>query len=168
MNNEDTVKPLNDDDVNNEMKLIEKMDKKFTNELFILFSNTLSSILSITLEKCSNDDSEYVEIIRLRRIINLVPVEEKFIRTKDKVWNVRKQILDKNEKYFIEKDYSKLIKKDHNQYFIETLTDIVKNRFDELNNAEKDLYWQKAAILLNCVGKYKKAVMEINKKTHLV
>lgn len=156
------VKALSENDVENEMKDINRMDPKFTNEIFTSFSNGINSVLALALKECV-DESEIVEIEQLRRILSLCPLEEKFIRAKDKIWAARLHILNKNEDYFIKKDYSKMIKRDGNQAFLETLTEIVKDKFTSMNQESKDIYWKKAAFLLQCVARFKKAQKDCNK-----
>lgn len=158
-----TAVPLNEDDVNNEIKVLNMMDSEFTNKLFTDFSNTINSILTMALKQ-SETDMEKVELDRLCRILRLCPVEEKFIRAKDKIWNVRQHIANKNANYFIEKDYSVMIKKDGNQSFLETLTDIVRDRFEDMNDKEQALYWEKANKLLHCVILYKKELKRLSIK----
>ena len=51
-----------------------------------------------------------------------------------------------------------MIKKDGNQAMLESLVEIVKNTYEDMSVAEQDKYWQKAAILLNCVAKFRKAM----------
>ena len=145
------------DDINIELKKIARLDVKFTNEIFRSYTNAINSMLALALKQ-SVDEDEAVEIEQLRRVIMLCPLEEKFIRTRDKIWGARKHIVNRNADYFLKKDYSKIIKRDANQAFIEALIEIVKNRFETLDDEMKEAYWQKAAYLLNCVVRFKKAI----------
>ena len=106
----------------------------------------------------TTDDLEIVELERIKRLINFTPKDEKFIRSKGKVWAVRDHILNKDAKYFLEKDYSTIIKKDHNQAMLETLVELIKEKFENMNDKEQNFYWQKAALLLNCVVRYKRLI----------
>jgi len=153
-------KPLDEDDVRNEMKLIGRLPEKFTNDIFNSYSQGINSVLALVLTQC-DDDEDAVEIEQLRRVIGMCPLEDKFIRTKGKVWAVRKHIINKNASYFLDKDYSKMIKRDGNQAFIESLMEIVKSRFTELSKADQDMYWKKAALMLNTVARFRKAMSEL-------
>lgn len=154
------VRAMSDDDVRNEMKVISKMPEVFTNSLFHGYSATIQSIVALALAHC-DDDEDAAEIDSLRRLVKLCPLEELFIRTKDKVWAVRNHILGKNASYFLEKDYSGMIKQDSNKAFIETLMEIIKTNFQELDTSDQNEYWKKAATLLNYVGQFKKKMNEL-------
>jgi CII-binding regulator of phage lambda lysogenization HflD len=157
------IKALSEDDVAKEIKDINKMESKFTTEIFTSFSKGINSVLSVAMKQCT-DESEIVEIEQLRRVLSLCPLEEKFIRTKDKIWAVRKHIINKNADYFLKKDYSKIIKRDSNQAFIESLMEIVKDKFSGMDIESQNIYWKKAAYLLNCVARFKKAQVECSSK----
>jgi predicted choloylglycine hydrolase len=160
-NTEFKIKPLTDADVAQTIKRIADADANELNDIYNKYANAILSILTMG-QKQTKDEDELVELDRLKRIINLTPSDERFIRTKDKVWAVREHIINKNAKFFIERDYSAAIKKDHNQGFIETLISIIKYKFTQLTKTEQDFYWKKAAILLNCVARFKKAVGEFD------
>jgi hypothetical protein len=154
---------LSEDDVRNEMKLIAMLPEKFTNEIFVSYSQCINSILALVLKQC-DDDEEAVDIEQFRRVLQMCPLEEKFIRTKGKVWVSRHHIINKNAVYFLNKDYSKLIKRDGNQALIESLMEIVKARYGEISTSNQEMYWSKAAKLLNIVARFRKAMSELRKK----
>jgi len=155
-----TVKPLSDSDVTSLLEKISQCDSKITNPLFIEYSNTLNSLLSIIVTQLE-EESEIVELERVKRILSLCPLEEKLLRTKDKIWNVREHILAKNKDYFLNKDYSSLIKQDSNKAFIENIMEIIKDNFNDLSEKEQAAYWIKAKKLLNIVARFKKAIGEV-------
>lgn len=157
------IRALSENDVLGEMKMIERLPKKFTNDIFVSYSQCINSILALVLKQCYDDD-DAVEIEQLRRVLQICPLEDKFIRTKGKVWAVRHHIVNKNAKYFLEKDYSKLIKRDGNQAFIESLMEIVKFSYNDLSASDQDMYWCKAAKMLNIVARFRKAMSDIRKK----
>jgi len=165
MNNNSIAKPLSDDDVSKLMKKISLCTKEEITELsniFVEFSNTLNSIISIALDqaKDSGDEEDITELERARRIIGMCPLEEKLIRVKDKVWNVHEHIINKNAKFFLDRDYSGMIKKDQNKAFIEALMEIVKNNFEDLPKEHQDHYWKKAKKLVKLVAKFKKIIKD--------
>lgn len=152
------AKPLSESDIDKARQLVyqlpaDKQDQ--VNQLFRDYSNLVMTILSHA-EATTADEEDKVEIDRLRRILGFCPIEEQFFRTKDKVWNVRHHILNRNAKYFLDRDYSSMIKKDGNQAMIETLVDIVKSKFDEMSTSEQDFYWRHAIQLLLKVTEFMK------------
>lgn len=156
---EEKLKPLSDEDVERTLQRIAKANVEELNDIYRTYANTINSMISVALKQ-TEDESDLVQLERLKRIINLTPEDERFIRSKDKIWNVREHILNKNAKYFLEKDYNPMFKKDHNQSMLESLVEIIKDKFDELDSDEQLFYWKKAATLLNCVVRFKKAIGE--------
>lgn len=156
---EEKIIPLTDEDCNKLMQKIIKVDATEMNDIFRTYSNTITAILTMVI-KNAQDDEEIVEIERVKRIINFAPIEEKFIRSKDKIWAVRNHIINKNLKYFIEKDYSSVIKRDHNQAMLEAIIEIIKNGITKLSQEDLNFYWKKAAVMLKCVVRFKKAMGE--------
>lgn len=153
------ARTLTDDDVAEMQKRISQANPDVINDIYRRYSDCLNGLISLAREQ-TTDETEIVELERLKRIINLAPIDERFIRSKDKIWNVREHIINKDSKFFMERDYSANIKKDHNQTFIETIIEITKDKFTTLSDKEKDFYWKKAATLLNCVVRFKKELGE--------
>lgn len=157
-----TVRPLSDKDVLREMKILNSMPADQMNQIIETYKNAIAAILNMVIAAISNEKHK-VELDRVRRILNLCPDVEKFLRSKDKIWGARNHIRTKNAKYFLEKDYSALIKKDNNQTFIEAIIEIIKERYEEMPEKELSFYWGKAKDLLWCVARFKKAQQEYNK-----
>jgi len=111
----------------------------------------------------ADDEYEIVQIEQLKRIMALCPIEEKFIRSKDKIWKVRKHLITKDYDFFVKRNYSKMIKEDGNQSFLITLVEIVKSAFIGMSDEERDKYWVEGARLLNYVAQYKKAISGLQK-----
>jgi hypothetical protein len=153
------TKPLSDDDVDEIRRRLAKADPKELNDIFNVHSQLLNAVLTTAIKQ-TKDEDEIVEIERIKRLINLAPIDERFVRSKDKIWNVRNQILEKNTQWFLDRDYSSLVKKDHNQATIETIMSIIRDKFHTLSKAEMDHYWNKAIALLQNVARYKKLVGE--------
>ena len=160
---EERAKPLSNDDVNRMMKICAQIKDKELVEIFNDFNNTLNSVISLAF-KLADNDYEVVELERLKRLLKLFPQEEKFLRVKDKVWLVREHILKRNADYFLKKDYSGNIKKDHNKAFIEKLIDHIISNYDDLSEQSKNQYWKKAAELLKTVIRFKKLLKKHNAK----
>lgn len=165
------VTGMTEEDVANENRKLAKVDPDVLNDLYNTQSQIFNSIVTM-VKKQLTDEEDLVEVERLQRILNLAPVDEKFIRTKDKIWAVREHIINKNAKFFLDRDYSKQIKKDGNQVFLETLISLIKEQYNALSAKDQNFYWEKASQLLIQVCKYHKllktveAQEESNKKTN--
>lgn len=159
---DDTPNPMTDDDVNKTIARMATLDGKQISEIcdgyvrqIKILINTVKKILHPT-----DDEDEIVELDRVLRLIGLIASDEIFIRSKDKIWHARQHILNKNADWFIKRDYSKNIKKDHKQVMIETIIRIVRVRYPKLSPAEQEQYWIKAIGLLSLVAKFKKLTGE--------
>jgi len=157
------AEPLTDNDVNMLMRKINEAYPKVLGPIFVEFSNTLNGILALALEqtRISGDESDISELEQVKRLIGFCAAEEKIIRTKDKIWNVREHIMNKDVDFFLKRDYSGMVKKDNNKAIIESLMEIVKNNFEGLTESEQNKYWKKAKKLLNLVGKFKLAINDL-------
>ena len=154
--------PLSEEDIENEISEINKLPKELTNRIFKEYSQTVNKILMMALSQ-ADDEYEIVQIEQLKRIMALCPIEEKFIRSKDKIWKVRKHLITKDYDFFVKRNYSKMIKEDGNQSFLITLVEIVKSAFIGMSDEERDKYWVEGARLLNYVAQYKKAISGLQK-----
>ena len=155
VNKESDVSPMTDEDVNNVRKRLALLDEKEMNYIIDTYSQIIKGVLTLTM-KNTKDEDEIVELERLKRIINLAPKDELFIRSKDKVWAARKRVIDRDINWFLNRDYSKLIKRDSKQVMIETLINIAKNSYLKLDTEEQEMYWQKGFKVLQIVAQYKK------------
>jgi hypothetical protein len=149
---------LTDDDVLRIQKNLDAVNPKELNEIYNTYKQTISSMLTIAKEQAKekNDEDDIITIEQICRLIGFLPVDEIFIRSKEKIWHHKDKILNKDADYFIKKNYSAMIKKDKNQSFLESLISIIKGKFLELTSEEQNIYWNKAAKLLNCVIRFKK------------
>jgi len=159
MSNDLAIKPLSEAEVEEQKKKLLSADPKVLTDIYNTCSQVINSLLVIILKQ-TDDEEEIVEVERLKRVINLAPVEERFIRTKDKIWAAREHILNKNADWFLNRDYKNLIKKDHNQVLIETIVSLVKDRYNSLNEEDREKYWEKAILLLRNVARFKKLIGE--------
>ncbi len=148
------IKPLTDADVDVERKIMYLVDQTKLDEIFTGYNNIISSVFTKAIKQVSDDEEEAVIIDSLRRMIRLLPTDEKFIRTKDKVYAASEFILERNEEFFLKEDISYAIKKDKNQFMMEGLISIIRTKWPEMTDKEKDFYWGKMLLLLNCVNTY--------------
>ena len=157
------VKPLDDDDVDAVVRktlALNDSQIKQLNDIYKQFDNCISSLLSMASKTVTNE-TELVELERVKRILKIPGDDEKFIRSKDKLWAVRNQIINKDENYFLNKDYTTIIKKDSKQAMIECVLNIIKYKFINMNPSEKAVYWTKAGEMLKYVIKYKQLMGEV-------
>lgn len=159
MYNQLEVKPLSEEEIELQKKRLLAADPKVLTDIFNTCSQVINSLLVMVIKQ-TEDEDEIVEVERLKRVINLAPVEERFIRSKDKIWAAREHILNKNADWFLNRDYKNLIKKDHNQVLIETIVSLVKDRYNTLSKEDQDKYWEKALLLLRNVARFKKLLGE--------
>lgn len=155
----DKVKALDDDTLNNLQKRLATVNPTELNKIYSDYGGLINKLILLCLKQ-TKDESEKVELECIKRIVNLAPSDERFLRSKDKIWAVRSYILEKKEDYFLNKDYSHLIKKDRNQAMLETIMAIAKNGFKRLTPIEKDAYWTIGMDLLRLIAQFKKMTGE--------
>jgi hypothetical protein len=66
--------------------------------------------------------------------------------------------MKQNMKFFVDRDYSHLIKKNGQQAFIEHLISIVKNGLGEMTPQQIQFYWDQGKVMLNCIARYRKVL----------
>jgi hypothetical protein len=77
-------------------------------------------------------------------------------RCVDKMWDNKENILNKNEKFFIEKfDTSKYIKVDKNKEWLDEIVKVVRKEFSILSANEKSCIWFYLNEMLTAVIEYK-------------
>lgn len=156
------VKLLTDDDVLAEIR--DYMSNMKTSQLTPIlrgFQNAVSSLIAFAAEIVGDDEENSANLDRTRRIIGFCPPEELFIRAKDKVWAVRDHILTKDLKYFLERDYSNMIKRDKKQELLEDIIGTVKDFAALMSNEQHEALWTKVKIILHWVATYLKLRQEI-------
>ena len=135
-------------------------DKQYElDKIFQKVSSTLMSLIMMTL-KVTKEEDEIIELERIKRIVNMCPKDELFIRIKDKIWAVRQQLDAEDADYFLNKDYSAMVRRDHNQAFVEAMMEILKLRYYNSTAAEKKVYFAKGRILIAEVAAFKDLVGE--------
>lgn len=156
------ARPLDDDDVAREQELIYKLSEKNQQIFSELTNEYLLSIkrILVAAESVCTDDKEKAEIDRLKRIIKLCPLDELFIRSKDKIYSAREQIKNKDMAFFTKKEYKSLIKEDFKKSMIESILSIVKYRCMTLTQEESEYYWQIIFKMLNLVTRYEILMLE--------
>lgn len=156
------AKPLSEEDVDKLRERLLKLsnaDFKKVEDICNRYKQLINGIIS-TARKQTKEEDEIVEIERLKRLLGLCACDEIFYRSKDKIWSVRNKLINKDLDWFVNRDYSKLIKKDSKATLIETLVDIIKDKIKGMLPEERDIYWNKGLEMLLLVGQFKKIIGE--------
>lgn len=150
--------PMTDDDVAVIMRKLGNLDVKQMNDLFNGYVQQIKGLVTI-MKKAMNpreEEEELVELERLSRLINMVPSDEIFIRSYQKIWHARHHILAKDADWFLKRDYSANIKKDQKQTMIETIIRLIQSKYLGMTDAERVIYWNKGLEMLKLVATFKK------------
>lgn len=155
-------KPMSDEDVLDVMSKLSSLDAKEINEICDGYSKKIKGLVNYVKKSLNfkTDEDELIELDRIMRLINMCPKDELFIRSKDKIWHARYHLLNKDADWFLNRDYSSSIKKDHKQRMIETLIRMIQSKWKKMSENEQELYWQQAFEMLNLVAKFKKLTNE--------
>ncbi len=148
-----------DEDIDRLRAQLSRVNPDELNKIYNGFSNALGMIITLgiqNIKKYKGDNDEIANLERVRRIVNLAPNDEKLLRSKEKVWEVRKYIIEKDAEYFLKKDYSKYIRNDWKKEFITEVLLTVRNYYAVSNKEEQELYWKHANSLLYWVSYFKK------------
>ncbi len=147
---------INDEQIAERLERLRSCDPDEINNIYDEFSRAAVRMLTFSKKKCAKMDEEIiVEVERLSRLINIAPNFEKFHRCIDKIYQVREKILNRDEDFFIKKDYTGVIKKDEKQQMLETLKEVILTCWDSLDDRDKNFYWNQALIMLKQVLRFK-------------
>ena len=154
--------PLTEDDVNTIVAKLSQLKGKDISEICNGYVRQIRAVVTYIKKKLHprNDEDELVELDRLSRLMGLCSIDEMFIRSKDKIWHARHHIRARDADWFLKRDYSANIKKDHKKAMIETLIRMIQHRYLEMNEIERDQYWCKADEMLSMVERYRKLTGE--------
>lgn len=127
------------------------------NAIITGFNSVVSKIMKI----CRKIEPNMIELQDLQNKIKLAKDIDPLLlinRSKDKVWFHREQILNEDEDFFLNNQFSQFIKDDENKSFMYMLVNLVKKRYSEMSDGEKKEIWRLAKELLRYVVEYKKAI----------
>jgi hypothetical protein len=119
------------------------------------------SIISKVMKICKKIEPNSIELETVQRLIGLArDIDPLMIinRCKDKFWMHRQQILNEDEEFFLNNQFSDFIKEDENKSFIYNLMNLIKLRYREMSKAEKKQIWTHIKDLLKCIIEYKTAI----------
>ena len=137
-------------------------NKAKLNTIFDKYSKTLSELIKNVSEEIKNEE-EKTHLDQIKRIIRLCPQEERLIKTKDTLWELRNYILTRDHIGLKNVDPNKFFNQNNtveDKEFILSIIDIIKSRYDEIKEDRKNNYWITLTILLQCIIEYKQIVGE--------
>ena len=100
------------------------------------FHNTISQILKICISiEPNNVDLKDLQIkfVRFKDINPLLIIDS----CKDRIWQFRNGIINENEEFFMNSNFTHLYNTDENSEFISGVIDTIKSKFSERSDAEK-------------------------------
>jgi uncharacterized protein YeeX (DUF496 family) len=137
------------------------MSKNFDKETTEKINNTISefhrSVFSI-LKICRKIEPGNILLESLQKRIGFARDFSPFIiidKCKDKVWVHREYIINEDENFFLQKNFSSYIKEDENKSFINDMITLIKSKYQERSTAEKKELWRHIKLLLKYVTQYK-------------
>lgn len=136
--------------------------KEFANDKTTELDNILKGFNGIVIKVmkiCRKIEPNVVELEDLQNKIKLAKEIDPFLiinRAKDKIWYHREQIIEEDENFFLNNEYTQFIKNDENKTFMYMLVNLVKSRYRTMSAAEKAEIWRLIKELLRYVVEYKK------------
>ncbi len=155
------IKPLSEGDILDMKKKLQSLDQKELDTYYVTFVKHVHNIFNTIIKHTKKEhEDDLVEIERLKRILKFIPDDEIFLRSKDKIWAVRVVILNSDANWFLEQDFSTMVKKDENHDLINSLINLIKIKFIKLEQDEKDIYWNFLRQLVLVIANFKKLTGE--------
>jgi hypothetical protein len=133
---------------NNKVKLLPIFDK---------YSKTLTELIKNVSDDVTNEE-EKTHLDQIKRLIRLCPQEERLLKTKNTLWDLRNFILARDHVGLKNIDPNKFIdvnNTEEEKEFIFSIIDIIKSRYDDIKDDKKNIYWQLLTILLQCIIEYR-------------
>lgn len=103
------------------------------------------------------NEKEKTYIDRIKRFLRLCPKEEKIIRSKDRIWFFKDDILSRNSEKLFNADFSQVTDQVE---LLDELVAVIKKKYDVISNEERNEYWIILTKMLQAVIEYK----QINKE----
>lgn len=120
-----------------------------------VFNDNITQLLKFLRSK--QEDSP--DVNALEDIVSEAVMAEPEIiiqKCKNNIWGAREHIKNENSKYFLDRDYSNLIKEDGNKNLIVGIVSLIKNGWNTLYRKERKFVWIRAKIMLKAVIIYNK------------
>lgn len=118
------------------------------------FHRCIADMITLVRDKVT----DCPELERLEKLISLCKMDgDEFLigRCKDKLWDSRKQIKEKDDAYFMNENFDRYIKKG-SQYadFQYELMDLIRDGYPTFTAAEKATLWKISNRMLKCASAY--------------
>lgn len=125
------------------------------------FHNTISQVLKICRSiEPNNVDLKDIQIkfIRFKDVDPLLIINS----CKDRIWQFKDGIINEDEKFFMNSNFTHLYNTDENSEFISGIIDTIKSKFSERSDAEKRKIWDLMKSVLRCVIEYKREIKDFS------
>lgn len=148
-----------------DLDLIGRGESEFDKSYSIMhpFNRSLKRITNLCISKLSGTIPDEL-LDTLRRMQSLVRIMDDQLpffmiaRCYKHIINAADPIENRNKNYFIERDYSPLIKKDKYMQMIRDLVHLIKSTLDKTSDDELNEIWDLGFVLLVCSMKFKEHV----------
>jgi hypothetical protein len=137
-------------------------DKSKIKVIFDKYSKTLTELIKNVSEDVKSED-EKTHLDHIKRLMRLCPQEERLIKTKDTIWDLKNYILTRDHVGLKNLDAAPYMNKDNTdeeKQFILSIIDIIKSRYDDLEENKKNNYWTLLTLLLQYVIEYRQLVKD--------
>lgn len=139
---------------------------QITEEVHIIIKD-FNSIVTRVMRICKKIEPNSVELDSLQNMLKIAREIDPLMiinRCKDKVWMHRQYIIEEDEDFFLNNQFSDFIKDDENKSFIYSLMNLIKTRYATMSSNEKKVIWALIKELLKCVIAYKKSINDFKKQ----
>lgn len=118
-------------------------------------------VLSHMFKIAEKIDGKNIHLLWIKNQVALarrIDGEEIIKRMKDKFWEYRDPICNREDDFFRNNQFSKFIKEDNNKKMMYSMINMFKNKYEGLTSVEKNQIWDLIQILLACCIKYKELI----------
>lgn len=135
---------------------MQKNKDDIINDIITEFHSTIFKILKVCRKiEPNNIDLEWLQSkLSLARDIDPLLIINKCA---DKIWAHREYIITENSDFFLKNQYTEFIKNDENKSFLQSLVNLIKNKYTEISEQERKALWTLVKSMLGSIVKYKKA-----------
>ncbi len=160
--------PLSDEDIAKCRLRSKGVPDAVKEKIFVAVYKDLQGLLKLASQHISAQREVNVraksDIEHIGRLLKLIQNDEIFYRLYPKIWAHRQQIMEKNGKFFVDHDYSKLVKEDGKKGMILNIIGIIKHEYNFLTETDRESLWQYMTQILHNVATFLDAVNK-SKKT---
>jgi hypothetical protein len=127
-------------------------------DLITKFNLNLVELIKKT-DKYVNTAKEIEHMSRIKRLMRLCPVEEKFMKAMPVFINLAPDILKKDINRIAEHDYKQYMRdpnSNEDNNILEELLIIIQKKYDNLDDSTREEYWKIIISMLQSILQYKK------------